>query len=38
MDVFKKYMKASDIILNLRYPTLGETSVLWAMSYIKPVW
>lgn len=39
LDVFKKYMKASDIILNLRYPTLGETSasLIRAMSYGKPV-
>lgn len=39
MDVFKKYMKASDIILNLRYPTMGETSasLMRAMSYGKPV-
>lgn len=39
LDIFKKYMKASDIILNLRYPTMGETSgsLIRAMSYGKPV-
>ncbi|MBI5181706.1 MAG: glycosyltransferase [Nitrospirae bacterium] len=39
LEDFKKYMKASDVIMNLRYPTMGETSasLLRAMSYGKPV-
>ncbi|MBI5642853.1 MAG: glycosyltransferase [Deltaproteobacteria bacterium] len=39
MDLFQKYMKASDVILNLRYPTLGETSasLTRGMSFGKPV-
>lgn len=38
LEDFKKYMKASDVIMNLRYPTMGETSasLLRAMSYGKP--
>lgn len=39
LEDFKKYMKASDVIMNLRYPTMGETSasLLRAFSYGKPV-
>lgn len=39
LEEFKKYMKASDVIVNLRYPTMGETSasLIRAMSYSKPV-
>lgn len=38
-DVYYRYLTISDIIINLRYPTMGETSgtLLDAMAFGKPV-
>jgi glycosyltransferase involved in cell wall biosynthesis len=38
-DVYYRYLTVSDIIINLRYPTMGETSgtLLDAMAFGKPV-
>ncbi|HLC18277.1 MAG TPA: FkbM family methyltransferase [Thermodesulfobacteriota bacterium] len=39
LEEFKSYMRASDVVINLRWPTMGETSasLLRALSYGKPV-
>ena len=38
LEEYKEYMKLSDVIINLRFPTLGETSasLMRTMSYSKP--
>jgi glycosyltransferase involved in cell wall biosynthesis len=38
-DLYHKYLSVSDIVINLRYPTMGETSrtLLDAMGWGKPV-
>ena len=38
-DLYSKYMSVSDIVINLRFPTMGETSgtLLDAMGFGKPV-